>query len=244
MKLGTENKKKVAALGVLSAVAGYLVYANLSGPSTSSSSPVAARQAADRPVDAGILAPEPASAPSAALRPGGRGAVSRGQKGDEFHPVLHSKRPEDRIDPMSVDPTLRLDLLARLQEVKPADGARNLFQFGKPPEPKVELPKGPEPKVLPKPPAPVNVAANNPSKQPEPPPAPLINLKYYGFSILRDNGKKTAFFLDGDDILMATEGETLKRRYRIVRIELNSVTMEDTESKRQQSVALTAEAQV
>ena len=69
-----------------------------------------------------------------------------------------------------------------------------------------------------------------------------ITLKYYGYSTARANGKKQAFFLDGDDILVAGEGDTVKRRYRVVRIGVNSVVMEDVDSKRQQPVALAEEA--
>ena len=74
------------------------------------------------------------------------------------------------------------------------------------------------------------------------PPPPPITLKFYGFSTVRNNGQKSAYFLDGDDILIASEGQTLKRRYKLVRISANSVLLEDTESKRQQSVPLTQEA--
>ena len=49
---------------------------------------------------------------------------------------------------MSVDPTLHLELLAKVQNVKLDGGQRNLFQFGKP-EQVAEL-KGPEPKIVPK----------------------------------------------------------------------------------------------
>ena len=228
MKLGTEDKKKVGFLAVLAAVAGYMAYANLlSGPGPAGAPAPAA-------ISVGQVGDLPHNAPLTARRaPVGR------KQGDEFHPVLHSKRPEDQIDPMSIDPTLRLDLLAKLEDTEPAGGARNLFQFGAPP-PKESL-KGPEPVVKP---GPVQAAVEGdgePSKPPgSPPPAP-INLKYYGFSS-RNNGKKTAFFLDGDEILIAPEGETVKRRYRVVRIGVNSVLMEDTESKRQQSLPLAEEA--
>ena len=50
---------------------------------------------------------------------------------------------------MTIDPTLRLDLLAKLQDEGPAGGARNLFQFGPAPPPKADLPKGPEPHIVP-----------------------------------------------------------------------------------------------
>ncbi len=45
-----------------------------------------------------------------------------------------------------MDPTLRLDLLAKVQNVNLEGGERNLFQFGAAP-----LPKTPEPKIIPKP---------------------------------------------------------------------------------------------
>ena len=44
----------------------------------------------------------------------------------------------------------------------------------------------------------------------------------------RGTGKK-AFFLDGEDILVATEGELVKQRYRVVRIGLSSVDLQDTQ---------------
>jgi hypothetical protein len=74
------------------------------------------------------------------------------------------------------------------------------------------------------------------------PPPPPITLKYYGFSSPPGAGTKTAFFLDGEDILVAKEGETVKRRYRVVRIGVTSVVMEDTDSKRQQTIPLAEEA--
>jgi hypothetical protein len=155
---------------------------------------------------------------------------------DEFHPVLHSKRPEERIDPATVDPTLRLDLLAKVQQSELSGPGRNVFQFGQaPPKP---LPK--EPTVIPKP-QPVAVAPPPPPVPVGPPPPPPINLRYYGFSSIPGTTAKTAFFLDGEEILVAKEGETLKRRYRVVRIGATSVVMEDTESKRQQTLPLAEE---
>jgi hypothetical protein len=67
-------------------------------------------------------------------------------------------------------------------------------------------------------------------KPPEPPPPP-ITLKFYGYSTPRADGQKRAFFLDGDDIFVAAEGEMVKKRYRVVQIGVNSVIMEDTQYK-------------
>jgi hypothetical protein len=239
MKLGTENRKKVGFLAVLGLVAVYLLYTNVfsssNGPGGTPGAPAAPESVrTDAPAVPGEGAPGQNTARTEAPRaPDSNRNASRGRN-EEFHPVLHSKRPEDRVDPMSIDPILRLDLLGKVQGVELAGGSRNLFQYGPPPV-KAEL-KGPEPKVVPQPVAPVLKADDQPKPIPPPPP---INLKYYGFSTGHVNGKKTAFFLDGDEISVAAEGDTVKKRYRVVRIGVNSVLMEDTESKRQQSLPLT-----
>jgi hypothetical protein len=230
-------------LGVLALLMVYLLYTNVfSGPggtpdrggAPESQEPARASAPAP-PGPEGIPAPDTPRT-QAARAPGSNRNAASG-RGEEFHPVLHSKRPEDRIDPMTIDPILRLDLLAKVQAVELAGGSRNLFQYGPPPI-KAETLKGPEPKVIP---TPVVKAADDAAKPAAPPPPPPINLKYYGFSTARTNGKKMAFFLDGDEISVAGEGDTVKKRYRVVRIGVNSVVMEDTESKRQQSLPLTEE---
>jgi hypothetical protein len=233
MKLGANEPKKLVMLGGLALMAAYLLYSNVfSGPSVPSAPADRPKRAADVPAVPGAGAPAESAQTSAPRAAAGRG------RSDEFHPVLRSKRPEDRIDPTKVDPTLRRDLLTKLQAVAALGPGRNLFQFGAPPV-KVEPPKGPEPKVIPKP---IQTAVNEPPKPTGPPPPPPINLKYYGYTSPRIGGGKTAFFLDGEDILVAKEGETLKKRYRLVRIGVSSVVMEDTESKRQQTIPLAEEA--
>jgi hypothetical protein len=240
MKLGTENRKKVGFLAALGLVAVYLLYTNVfsssNGPGGTPGPPAAPESVrTDAPAVPGEGTPGQNTARAEAPRaPDSNRNASRGRN-EEFHPVLHSKRPEDRVDPMSIDPILRLDLLGKVQGVELAGGSRNLFQYGPPP---VKELKGPEPKVVPQPVAPVLKADDQPKPIPPPPP---INLKYYGFSTGRVNGKKTAFFLDGDEISVAAEGDTVKKRYRVVRIGVNSVLMEDTESKRQQSLPLAEE---
>jgi hypothetical protein len=231
----------------LGVVAAYLLYTNLlSGPSGSTSStPSRAPAAASAP----SAAPASGSASGSASQPGAGLNLRRAEpgrtsgRGDEFHPTLRSKRPEDRIDPATIDPTLRLDLLAKVQGVDLAGGSRNVFQFGAPPPPPVSPLKGKEPivkvarvygPVEPPPPA-------KPKPEPPKPPPPPINLKYYGFAVPKGGGAKTAFFLDGEDILVAPEGGTVKHRYKVVRVGVTSVLMEDTVSKSQQSLPLQAD---
>lgn len=239
MKLGANEPKKLIALGALVLVGGYLAYTNLfPGSGSSAPSPAPRRAGLPDATDAPVGGTAGTSPREPARPPGGRGLSNRGQTG-EWHPMLHPKRPEDRIDTSKIDPTLHLDILAKLQGIALLSGGRNLFQFGPPPgQPEKKL-VGPEPTVTL---APVAEVKPPPPPPPVAPPPPPINLKYYGFSSPPGAGTKTAFFLDGEDILVAREGETVKRRYRVVRIGVNSVVMEDTDSKRQQTLPLAEEA--
>jgi len=223
MKLGAEPKK-IAFLAVLLAVVGYLAYSNLF---VSDDGPPASARTPARPAVETTLRRELDPAPSAEARP----ATSPRSRSLEFRPSLRRGRPEEGIEPFSADPTLRLDLLARVQAVRIEGGERNLFQFGPPPAPKII-----EPKIVPKPvePKPDNQTAEAPAK---PPPSP-IPLKFFGYSSEGRSGRRRAFFLDGDEILMAPEGELVKRRYKVVRIGVNSCVVEDVEQKHQQTLPL------
>ncbi len=241
MKLGAEDKKKVYALGGLLVIAGYFIYANvLSDPA--GSSPPAARASARRSPEVASVpaAPETQAAQSTQPRP----LITNRARTDEFHPVLRSRnrQAESQIDPTTVDPTIHIELLAKVQDAKIEGGQRNLFQFGAAP---VELPKGKEPIVAvakvfdyPRPLAP------KPPDPGPPPPAPPTppSFKYYGLATKRIDNKRTAFFLDGEDIILATEGMTVKSRWKVVRINPESVTLEDAQTKRQQPLAISEDA--
>jgi hypothetical protein len=132
-----------------------------------------------------------------------------------------------------------------LLDVAPAGGGRNLFQTG--PAPPPPAPTGPEPKIkLPKPlPGPPEIASLGPPPGPAPPPPPPpITFKYYGLTTVRPNGKRTAFFMSGEEILIKAVGDMVDRNYKLVSIGLTSAVVEDTQSKRQQTVPLAEEAQV
>ncbi|MDQ6678535.1 MAG: hypothetical protein M3Z09_14710 [Acidobacteriota bacterium] len=228
LKKKGENRKLIA-LGVLVVIASVLLYSGGSDNPASPSSGSAAPQTA-------VPAQE---SPALAARPH-RGIASRGSA--EFRPVLHSPRPEDRIDPTKVDPTLKLTLLAKVQAVTLEGGSRNLFQFGVAPAPAAAA-LGPIPKEnkiavnrLPAPPAAPEATGPTPV-----PPPPAIPLKYYGFSNARGEPRKKAFFLDGEDIIVAWEGETVKSRYKVVHIGVNSVDVEDTQFKNKQTLPMAEE---
>jgi hypothetical protein len=72
----------------------------------------------------------------------------------------------------------------------------------------------------------------SPPPEPIPPtprvqPAPQqIRLKLFGFASIFNSPRK-AFLIEGDDIFVVTEGEIVNRRYRIFRINSDSVQVED-----------------
>ncbi len=233
MKLGAEPKR-LTILGVLLAVAGYFVYSNFtSGP------PVPPKTAPREP--AGTERPaaiEPARLSGAPVPRADARVTGRPSSSQEFKPTLRLRPAGQAADLSSMEATLRLDLLARLKEVQLRPGSRNLFEFSAaplPPEPKV-IPK-PKPQTVPLPPAPPPVATA-PSK----PAAPPIPLKFFGYTTAARQGNRRAFFLDGDQILVGSEGEVLKKRYRVVRIGVNSVVMEDVEFQAEQTLPLEPQA--
>jgi hypothetical protein len=153
-------------------------------------------------------------------------------------PRIGARRPEDRPDPTTLDPTLRLDVLAKLKQVTFSGGDRSLFDFGQAPPPKPV----PAPKILPT--AAVKPADNGAPKPPDAtppkevkPPPPPIPLKFYGF-VSGTGSPRRAFFLQGEEIYVAGEGEIVQKRYKIVRIGLNSAVVEDTEHQHQQTLPL------
>src|SRR5262245_46376295 len=168
MNLGAEPMK-VAALGGLVALGGLILYTNVSsGPETEPQKTPA------RPAAVGTA---PGPAPSVA-----RAKVPVRGTGREFRPSIKF-RPEAKPNYATIDPSLRLDLLAKVQSVEVEGGSRSLFQFAAAP---VAAPATttvatihPEKRMIgPQPPPKPAVA---PPPPPEPPPPP-ITLKFYGYS--------------------------------------------------------------
>lgn len=220
MKLGAEPKK-VAILAALLAVAAYFFWQNFSADSPAAQPP--------RPRAA---APASASLPPAGAPPAAAARQNAGKR--EFRPSLAPRKDADRS---GIDPTLRLDLLARLENIRFESRGRNLFEFGpveppKPalPEPKIEVKN--EPKMIgPEPPPP-------PPAPPVQPPPPPIPLKFYGLALPLRGNEKRVFCLQGDEILTPAEGDLVQNRYRIVRITPAAVLVEDTQFKHQQQIPI------
>ncbi|HUA19254.1 MAG TPA: hypothetical protein VMB25_10960 [Bryobacteraceae bacterium] len=232
-KVGAEPKK-IAVLVVLVLAAGYFFISSRNSDESSAEAP---RPAANTPPP--VTSPRTAARPE--TRPAGRVAqtIQTGSSGAEFHPSLKIDIP----DPSRIDPTLHLAELAKLKNVSVEAGARSLFEILAAPPPSPEQLKVKEPDKI-------KVARRfaGPELPPKPlprpePKAPPIPLKFYGFVNKTKAGDKRAFFLDGDDIVIASEGDIINKRYKIVRIGVNSAVVEDTHfnSNNQQTLPLVAE---
>lgn len=123
-----------------------------------------------------------------------------------------------------LDPTLDLDLLRQTEQIKYAGTARNIFVAGSLP---IEAVKR-------------NPALDHPGPvvPPPPPPPPPINLKFFGFAS-NTGGPKKIFLSSGEDIFIATEGDIVNRRYRVLHISPTAVDIEDVLNNNRQSIPLT-----
>ncbi len=226
MKLGAEPKQVAALAGVL-CLGAYFYFT--SGPD------IPAEAKGQQAKRASVVAPSSSArqaTPKAAM-------VKRASTSlQDFKPSL--KPPKDGLDATTTDPSLRSDLLAMVQKVNFTGGSRSLFDFGQTPVIKT---KEKDPPIIevgdrrgkivdPLPPPPHGDLTPIPaSKTP-------IPLKYYGFRGNPQQTSKRAFFLEGDDIRIASEGELIGKRYKVVRIGLTSAVLEDTQQSYEQTLPL------
>jgi hypothetical protein len=120
-------------------------------------------------------------------------------------------------------PRIGLDRLSQRPPPAPV-GRRDVFSFGQPPPP----PPTAAPVVTPTPavamtPTPVATPAG-------PPPPPPVNVKYIG-SVEAEKGPKVAFFLtEQKEVLTGQVGDTVMNRFKVVRIGIESVDVQDVGS--------------
>jgi hypothetical protein len=129
----------------------------------------------------------------------------------------------------TLDPRLRLDILAASQNKKYEAGGRNIFKMEeKPPEKMLgdgreHVPQGPD---LPPTPTP-------------PPPPPPIPLKFYGFAS-KPSEPKRIFLDDEGEVFVARQGDIVERKYKVIQINNTSVIIEDVLNNNRQTIPVTA----
>jgi hypothetical protein len=134
----------------------------------------------------------------------------------------------ESIDIYHVDPTIHLERLEQAAVSDYPGSQRNLFRYEAAPPP-------PPPKKTPEQ---IKEEQRRIVNTPPPPP-PAIDLKYYGFSTDRATNTKKIFLTNGQDIFIVGEGEILANRYKVIRIGVNSVEVEDMRTKSRQQLPLT-----
>jgi hypothetical protein len=240
MKLGAEPKKLAILIGLL-LVAAYFLYTNLgSSPSAGSAQPKAHSASVNSAIPEVMPSPE---AKTGSARP----TVPKRNE-QEFRLSFKTKG----VDPASIDPKLRLDLLAKVRSVDLGPAARNLFAWGT--AAPAALPPGvrdPHP-IVPKLPSQGGPGNETTAGSSQPPPPPPITLKYYGYTSQRSDGHKRAFFSEGDctgatptaqcDIFIAAEGDLILKRFKVVRIGVSSAEVEDTQFNHTQPLPITQES--
>jgi len=205
------NYGKWIAIAIVVPLSAWLVYQNLLAPA-----------------DPRLAVPQP---PAASPRTAALGVETSSTEGAVRAPASGGPLSQEELS--SLDPTLREDLLERSRQIAYSGSTRNIFQYYTPPPP----PAPPAP-----PPPPSQPAAAAASSQPAPPPPPPpVALKFYGIAAPPGSGDKKAFLTDGDEIIITREGETIARFYKVIRIGVNSIEIEDSRSKRRQSLPLLEE---
>ena len=188
MHLGFENKKQARWAMILGVVALIVCAYELVPLFTGSSTPASSAEAA-----------APSAVHPATSKLGAKGSSKAAQKPRED----------------SLDPTLRLDLLAMSEKTQYEGAGRNIFVSQR------------EEVQIPQPVAPGAVTEQPQEyRQPTAPPPPPIPLKFYGFANSPGEPKKV-FLKNGDDVFVAGEGEIVDRRYKVIRISATSVEIQD-----------------
>jgi hypothetical protein len=187
VQLKFENKKQARIAIVLAVVTLIVCAYELIPMFSGSSSPSSSAEAA-----------APSLARPTASKPGAKGA-----------------KPAQKQREESLDPTLRLDLLATSEKKQYEGAGRNIFVSQR------------EEVAIPTPVASA-VTDTQPAYTgpPTPPPPPPIPLKFYGFANSPGEPRKV-FLKNGDDVFVAGEGEIVDRRYKVIRITATSVDIQD-----------------
>lgn len=129
---------------------------------------------------------------------------------------------------LQLDPTLRMGPMLVTEALVYSGSGRNIFSQT---SVQVENPKAiapPRPKPGP-PPAPL--------PPPGPPPPPPIDLKFFGTATSKD-GTRQAFLLHGEDVFLASAGDVVQRRYKVISVAANSIVVEDMTNNNRQTLPL------
>ena len=169
----------------------------------------------------GPSTPPPAPAPVVVAAPGTSGA-GKGATAQKLGTTA-----------AQLDPTLHMEAMLATEALVYRGSGRNIFAAGAESVPAKTIAVV-QPKFPPRPGlTPVSQAVVNTG----PPPPPPIQLKFFGTATAA-NGSRRAFLLNGDDVFLASPGDVVQRKYRVVSIALNSILVEDIPNSNKQTLPL------
>lgn len=202
LKIGSEDRKKVAIVAVLGLVVLFLVLRMVFQVFGSGTPP----------------APMP---PTIAQAPAAASTISPATTAHTEHEAVHVPSSMENLDP-----TLHPEWMAAAESLQYEGKGRNIFSMSSAPV-AIEAPKGPiRPSA-----SPVVVAQG-------PPPPPPIDLKFFGFESPSGSGTRKAFLLHGDDVFIASVGDVVDHRYKVMQIAPTSIQILDIPYDNTQSLPL------
>jgi hypothetical protein len=206
---GSEDRKKIAAWIGFVLIASALIYFEY----FYSSAPATTAPVAAAPAPAATAGNNPATAaPGAAAKQVGTTSAA-------------------------LDPTLHMEAMLVTESLEYSGNGRNIFSAN----------SAPAPVVIQKPLASARITATAPvvvpcppncSPPPPPPPPPPIDLKFFGIVSAPDGTRRQAFLLHDDSVFLASVGDVVLRRYRVVSIEAKSIRVEDMQYNNTQTLPL------
>src|ERR1700738_307833 len=128
---------------------------------------------------------------------------------------------------LQLDPTLKMGPMLVTEALVYSGSGRNIFSAS-------SVPIGlPQPKFNARPAA-VPVMPQMPVGPPPPPP---IELKFFG-TATSGNGTRQVLLLHGEDVFLASAGDVVQRRYKIISVAPSSIEVEDMVNNNRQTLPL------
>jgi hypothetical protein len=131
----------------------------------------------------------------------------------------------------TLDPTLHMKPMLVSEAVGYSGVGRNIFSAQSAPPPVAAIPKPIAPARPVPPPLPC------PPNCPPPPPPPPIDLKFFGVE-LGANGSRQACLLHGEDVYIASAGDVVMRRYKVLAVDAKSIQVQDMQTNNTQVLPL------
>ena len=221
MNLGARSPRQMALAGVLGVLAlGAVVYTGIQveetfgGGSSTPSTPAPVAVTAPAAPQESTPSPTPGAVAGKAAKPIGMTAAA-------------------------LDPTLHMDAMLVSESVVYSGSGRNIFSPNSaPPQVVIQKPIAPA-----RPQPVVQQVQALPVPATCPPQCPPIDLKFFGTTSTLPNGKLQAFLLHDDTVYLASAGDVVLRRYRVISIESRAIQVEDMQNNNKQTLPLLISSQ-